>query len=274
MTGGAGRGRPGGPAAGGRDRQGDPTRRWRLVRAGSDAVPPSVRRFMRRARQRRLRAALPWAVAGAVLALVGLSVWVVYGTGVFGVRDVRVNGTDLLTPDQVRAAAAVRSGAPLAGLDTGAIERRVGGLAQVERVSVSRDFPGTVVVDVVERTPVAVVPRGEAFVLVDASGVVFRELPARPDGLPLVRVAEPGPDDLGTRGALTVLTSLTDALRQGLVEVVVDSPARIRLLLAEGREVVWGDATDSATKADVATALLAREGDVIDVSAPDVVTIR
>jgi cell division protein FtsQ len=40
------------------------------------------------------------------------------------------------------------------------------------------------------------------------------------------------------------------------------------------REVIWGDATESATKAKVATALLPREATTIDVSAPDVVTIR
>ncbi|HEV7713849.1 MAG TPA: peptidase S33, partial [Asanoa sp.] len=43
-------------------------RRWTLVRAGSDAMPSSVRRFMRRARRRRVRAALPWAVGAASLA--------------------------------------------------------------------------------------------------------------------------------------------------------------------------------------------------------------
>ena len=39
-------------------RAGGGGRNWRLVRADTDAVPSSVRRFMARARQRRLRAAL------------------------------------------------------------------------------------------------------------------------------------------------------------------------------------------------------------------------
>ena len=37
-------------------------RRWRLVRARSDAVPASVRRFNQRAQQRRMQAARPWLV--------------------------------------------------------------------------------------------------------------------------------------------------------------------------------------------------------------------
>jgi cell division protein FtsQ len=44
--------------------------------------------------------------------------------------------------------------------------------------------------------------------------------------------------------------------------------------LRNDRTVVWGDDTQSATKAKVATALLKRDGDTIDVSAPNVVTIR
>jgi cell division protein FtsQ len=38
--------------------------------------------------------------------------------------------------------------------------------------------------------------------------------------------------------------------------------------------VVWGDDTQSETKSRVATALLAQKGSVIDVSAPEVVTIK
>ena len=250
------------------------TRRWRLVRANPDAVPPSVRRFTQRARQRRLRAALPWALIGAVLALAALLTWIVVGTGVFGVREVRVVGGELVTPDQVRQAADVPAGTPLARVDLAAVRSRVAELAPVGRVTVSRQWPDTVLVEVVERTPAAVVPQGERFAVVDSVGVVFQTLPSRPEQLPLIRVATPGPEDGATRSALQVLAALTPELRERLVEVLVEGPARIKVLLQGGRTVIWGDPTDGGTKARVATALLARKGDVIDVRAPDVVTIR
>ncbi|MER7474900.1 peptidase S33, partial [Micromonospora sp. NPDC000018] len=85
-----------------------------MVRAGSDAVPASTRRFMARARQRRMRAALPWAIAAGVLGLAGLVAWALLGTGLFGVREVRVEGAELVSAVQVRDAAAVPDGAPLA----------------------------------------------------------------------------------------------------------------------------------------------------------------
>jgi cell division protein FtsQ len=259
--------------AGGRSGSGG-ERRWRLVRASSDAVPPSVRRFMRRARQRRLRAALPWALIGAVLALAGLVSWILLGTGVFAVRQVRVVGADLVTPAEVRAAAALPDGAPLARVDLAAARRRVAGLAPVARVTVSRKWPETVLIEVVERTPAAVVPQGTQFAVIDGTGVVFRRVPRRPAELPLVRVARPGRADPQTAAALQVLAVLTPTLREQLTEVVVEGPARIKVLLRGGRTVIWGDATSGETKARVATSLLSRKGDTIDVSAPDVVTVR
>ncbi|HEX6968382.1 MAG TPA: FtsQ-type POTRA domain-containing protein [Micromonosporaceae bacterium] len=249
------------------------TRRWRLVRARSDAVPPSVRRFMRRARQRRLRAALPWAVPAGLLALAAIGAWLVLGTGVFGVREVRVVGAQLLTPAQVREAAAVPEGSPLARVDLAAVGARIEALAPVDRVTVRRDWPSTLVVEVVERVGVAVVPQERQFAVVDHTGVVFRVVAEPPDGLPTLRVTSPGPDDAATRVGLTVLATLTPQLRERLIEVDVDAPARIRLLLDGGRTVVWGDASQGEAKARVATVLLDRESGVIDVSVPDVITI-
>ncbi|BCJ61174.1 cell division protein FtsQ/DivIB [Micromonospora endophytica] len=250
------------------------TRRWQLVRAGRDAVPASTRRFMARARRRRMRAALPWAVAGGVLGLAGLVAWTLLGTGLFGVREVRVEGAELVTAVQVRTAAEVPDGAPLARLDLADLADRIGALPPVERVTVTRDWPDALVVRLTERTGVAVVPSGEQFVVLDAAGVAFRTVPQRPADLPLIRLAEPGPDDPATRAGLEVLAALTPRLRAELVELSVESLARISVRLRGDLTVFWGDATRGPDKARVATALLDQDAARIDVSAPDVVTFR
>ncbi|WP_412740067.1 cell division protein FtsQ/DivIB [Krasilnikovia sp. MM14-A1259] len=250
-------------------------RNWRLVRADTDAVPSSVRRFMARARRRRLRAALPWAVGAGVVAVLGVLVWMVYGTSLLGVREVRVVGTESLTSAQVEQAAAVPMAEPLARVDLDAVRARVQGLAPVDRAVVSRSWPGTIEIEVVERRPVAAVPLDKGrFMLLDGAGVAYRTVPSAPAGLPLARLAAPGPADVNTRSALTVLAALTDELREQLVEISVMAPAQIRLELRGHRSIVWGDDTQSPTKAQVATTLLKQPGATIDVSAPEVVTIR
>jgi cell division protein FtsQ len=250
-------------------------RNWRLVRADTDAVPTSVRRFMARARQRRLRAVLPWAVTLAVLLAGGGAAYLVYGTAVLGVREVQVVGTQLVAPHQVLQAAAVPVGEPLARVDLDAVRARVRTIAAVDRVVVRRSWPSTLVVEVVERTPVAAVPGAPGgFTLIDAAGVPYRQVPRQPDGLPLVRTATPGPADVNTLSALTVLGALSEELREQLVAVSVAAPAQIRLELRKKRTIVWGDDSKSDMKSQVATALLKKAGAEIDVSAPSVVTIR
>ncbi|MFI1988032.1 cell division protein FtsQ/DivIB [Actinoplanes sp. NPDC020271] len=244
------------------------------MRADTDAVPPSARRFMARARQRKLRAALPWLVAAGVLLLAGAVAWVVYGTAVFGVKTVEVIGTQTVDPAQVRAAAAVPEQRPLARVDLDQVGARVRGLAAIDKVTVTRSWPSTVRIEVVERVAVAAVPLGGQFTLIDDSGVPFRQVAAAPAGVPLARLTSPGPGDANTGSALKVLAALSDELREQLAAVSVTSPVAIRLELRDKRVVIWGDDTESPLKSEVATALLKRKATEIDVSAPKIVTIR
>ncbi|MGH3656404.1 MAG: cell division protein FtsQ/DivIB [Micromonosporaceae bacterium] len=252
---------------------GTTTRDWRLVRADRDAVPASIRSATARPVSPRRRRTQLLAVL-AVIAVLGAGSWVLYATSLFAVTEVRVAGTAVLDPSQVRDAAEVADGTPLARLDTGSIEARVAHLAPVASVSVVRDWPDAVVIRVTERTPVAVVKSSGGFIVLDGTGVPFDRVPQRPLELPLMELADPGPKDVTTRDALRVLKSLTPELRRVLVTLAAPSPTRIALRLTKGRSVVWGDAEQSEKKARVATVLLQRPVRIIDVSAPDVVTTR
>jgi cell division protein FtsQ len=270
---------PRGGTAGPSDR---PRRRWRLVRARREAVPGSLRRFSFRAgHYRMLRWLVPLVSVGLVVVVVGVLL-VVYQTALFAVTTVRVEGAGGQLPaSDVRRRAGVPVGGALASVDLHAVRDRVAGMAAVRSVAVDTDWPHTVVVTVTARTPVAAVsspsPAGKAgagYRLIDASGVVFGRVAGVPAGLPVLVTPHPGSREQATRAALEVLAALTPRLRQALVRVEAPLPTRVRLVLTGGRSVVWGDADDSARKAKVATVLLSRPGNVIDVSAPDVVTVR
>lgn len=253
--------------------RGTSVRRWRLVRAPQDAMPSSARRFHQRIRRRRLRVLLPWAAALVALALVGVLVWVVTSTSALGVRQIQVTGAHLVSVAEVRAAAGVPLSTPLAGVDVDAVRDRVERLVPVASATVRREWPSTLVIAVAERVAVATVPVGKKYVLIDLEGVVYHTVTGKPADLPVVKLAAPGPDDPSTRAALRVLAALTPTLRSKLIALAAPAPTRIRLELAGGRAVVWGDAEESETKARVATSLLARPGRTIDVSAPEVVTV-
>jgi cell division protein FtsQ len=218
------------------------------------------------------RGAVLVAVA-ATLTVLAVAVWVVGFSAVLGVRHVTVTGVRALTADQVRAAAAVPDRRPLARVDTDGVADRVRGLAGVERVAVTRSWPGTVRITVTERRGVALVDRDGALWLVDPDGVVFQRLSSHPR-LPLLRIGAVGPDSDVARAALTALTALPPALLGQVAEVRAPTPEQVTLLLSGRRTVLWGGAEESAAKASVLPALLSRPGTYYDVSTPSVVTVR
>lgn len=252
--------------------------RWRLVRAGTDAVPAWVRHFfeIRRPGTRRRR----WLTVVGGLVLTGLTGWLVAATPVLAVEEVRITGTSILSPAQVREVMAVPDQTPLLRVPVDEVADRVRTLAPVAQVQVYRQWPDTLVVEVVERVPVAAVRDGDRFTLVDAEGVRFHTVDQPSADLPVVEVTGPGAEDRAVRAALVVLAALTPPLRAQLQTLVVAGPAGIELSLATGQTVRWGDETASEDKARVATALLDHEVvreqglTVIDVSVPEVVAIR
>ena len=97
---------------------------------------------------------------------------------------------------------------------------------------------------------------------------------ALPAGLVALRVEAPGPRDPTTRAALQVHADLPVALRQRVRAITARSPSAVELVLADGKQVVWGAPGGTATKAAAALVLLRTDSTVVDVSAPGVVVRR
>jgi cell division protein FtsQ len=224
------------------------------------------------------RRALALAVAAAVL--LGAAVaWLLYGSGWLRAERVSVSGTRVLTPTEVRKAAAVPLGTPLAAVDTGAIEHRL--LARLPRIAsaeVSRSWPHTVRVAVREREPEAVMAEGGRYVEVDADGVRFDTLTARPQGVLVLQMALNGStsakrfgEDRLRREGVAVAMELPSGIRRQTSAVRVASYDSITLELTGGRTVMWGSSEGGAAKGRTLTALLKAQpaADHFDVGVPD-----
>ncbi len=206
------------------------------------------------------------------VALVGAGIAVLF-TPLFGVRSIEVVGIRDLGEDQVRRAADITMGTPMARLDTDGISARVGELPRVASVRVERSLPGTVRLLITERTPVGVVKAADGVHLVDGTGKDYARVPEAPAGLPELHLTRAAPDDPGTRAVVEVLAALTDKLRPEVLAVTAQTGADVTLTLSAGRQVRWGDATDSARKAAILQVLLTKKGKVYDVSTPDLPTV-
>jgi cell division protein FtsQ len=232
-----------------------------------DPVTRSRRRF---ARRQWLRRWLVWRYVIASVLLVVLvvgAVWLTYFSSVLTVKKVDVQGESFLSQQRILAAAEVPDGAHLAELDLAAIRARVGALAPVRRVDVSRHWPDGVLIKVTERRPVAVVEIDGAFQAMDDQGVLFRSYPRAPVGMPRV-VSTAGASSAALAEAARVIASLPQGLASRVDHVQVAGIDRVSLVMAHGATVIWGSDAQSALKAQVLTRLLPHPAATYDVSVP------
>ena len=142
-------------------------------RTSKKKQPRSTRRAGKHAGRGAARSWLSPVIA-LVLALLAASVWSVYFSTALVTKRVSVVGTHDLTPMQVSFAAQVPLGVPLARQDLDAIAERTTTLPPVESAAVTRDWPSTIRITVVERRPVLAVRQPDGYVVVDKSGVGYQ----------------------------------------------------------------------------------------------------
>jgi cell division protein FtsQ len=231
------------------------------------------KRFARRQWARRWLAWRRVLLAVVALATVAGLLWLVFFSSVLAVKGVRVEGTAVLDPREVRVAAAVPTGAPLATVDLEEVSARVQGLAPVLDVDVSRAWPDRVRIDVTERVAVAVVNQAGVLRGVDENGVMFRRFPSRPPSLPLLLIAARTDADALAEAA-RVVEVLPATLADRVRHVSVSTVDTISLRLRSGQTVRWGSADESELKAEVLAVLLEQKATTYDVSVPGQPVIR
>lgn len=253
-----------------------PTTAERGERQQESSGPPPARRLGRP----RLRTIVILALA--VVLLGAGATWVLYGSSWLRVDHVSVSGTGVLTPAEVRDAAAVPVGAPMISVDTEGIEARLRRkLPRIDAVDVVRSWPRGIGLKVTERTPVLLLRKGGNFVEVDDEGVRFATVSRAPNAVPMLELSasRTGPGaasfrrfgtDRLVREAVRVAGALPADVAKQTRTVQVRSYDDISLQLADGRTVGWGSGENGRAKARTLTALMkaAPRARHFDVSVP------
>ncbi|MEV5980153.1 FtsQ-type POTRA domain-containing protein [Streptomyces sp. NPDC052114] len=235
-----------------------------------------------RTRRPRLPRSRTLIVALVLAVLLGAgAIWALYGSQWLRLERVTTSGTRVLTPEQVRKAAAAPVGAPLISVDTDELEERLRSkLPRIDSVEVVRSWPHGIGLKVTERKPVLLIEKGGKFTEVDAKGVRFATVERAPKGVPRLELT-PDQDSgaaslrrFGTdrllREAVRVAGDLPEAVARDTRNVKVRSYDSISLELRGGRTVDWGSGEKGRTKAATLTALMkaAPKARHFDVSVP------
>ena len=221
-----------------------------------------------------------FAAAGGILGILH--------TSLLSARHVMVTGIHHTSRMAVLRAAGLLGSPPLIDVGSARADRRIEALPWVETARVSRRWPDSVTVSVVERVPIALVTAGPSggarrswtVSVVDGSGRVLEVLGQAPSDLaqlPTLMV----PDSAGRPGswlgpaagpALEVAGSIPRVLRSEVRQVKVVAGG-VALGLADGASVVFGPATMIPEKYEALASLLAvtspQPGSSVDVTVPE-----
>lgn len=223
---------------------------------------------------KRVRRNLILAVSIIAALVAGLLAAAVYSP-VFAVRTVSVDGTKMLTPEQVKAALEPLHGKPLPQVNDDEVKQLLQPLVQVKDVTTEARPPSVLVVHIHERTPVALVKQGDAFQLVDVDGVQLGT--TQDPGSVQLPVIDGGAGVIG-KDLFKAITAVLAALPADVLARLSDASAKsvdaVELKLVDGQTIVWGNAGEKELKARVLAALLKAPADpknpvrVYDVSVP------
>ncbi|MEK0153744.1 cell division protein FtsQ/DivIB [Arthrobacter oryzae] len=213
--------------------------------------------------------------ASIIAALVaGLLAVVVYSP-VFAVQTVTVDGTKMLTPQQVKDALEPLHGKPLPQVNDDEVKQLLQPLVQVKEVTTEARPPSVLVVHIHERTPVALVKQGDVFQLVDVDGVQLGS--TQDPGSIQLPVIDGGAGVIG-KDLFKAITAVLAALPADVLARLSDASAKsvdaVELKLVDGQTIIWGNAGEKELKARVLAALLKAPADpknpvqVYDVSVP------
>ena len=236
-------------------------------------------RFVERARQDRRRKFKRIALAVLIVTLLGVVVWLIWFSSVLAVRSVEVEGLTTLKEARVLQVAQVPEGEPLARVDLARIETQVAALERVSEVKVSRSWPRTISIDVIERKAIVWSSVNGRIRGIDRSGIDFRSYGKAPADLIeatiTVNDADQRLDTTQSVAAVADLISTKDPdLRKQVQSIHAASKDSIEIDLTKGRTIAWGSHAKGGRKLEVLRSLLGIKAARYDVSAPDQPTTR
>lgn len=262
--------RPGPPRARQKPERPEPKRRA--------AIHPRIKErrvaVTKEAGRRRLRVV---AAAGALVVAVAGS-WSLTRSPVLDIDEVRAAGAERTTVEEIMLAGGLDHGTPMTDVDPAAAAEAIKRLPWVAVAKVERRWPGSIVVRVRERQPVAGIAKPQGgWALVDSEARVLVVIDGPPVGLPHIHDAKKIPEP-GQRlnpelaEAVAAAASLPESLKRVVGGVNLRNDG-VELALTAGGVVRLGDpGRQLAEKLRAAATVLNRVGaegiGVLDVTVP------
>jgi len=185
------------------------------------------------------------------------------------VKTIEVRGAKEVPVQVITKTANVNLNTQLFRVPITSVAERLSTISQIGRADVRRGWPSTLVIEISERSPVALTDMAAGRFLVDQSGFPYLPAPVAAN-FPLIS----GPDDRSRAASILVWQSFPDWLKAEITITNAENPNSIWLMMTSGRKVLWGSVDKSQDKSAVLKVLRRMAGSTYDVSIPEFPVVK
>ncbi|MFB3924455.1 MAG: cell division protein FtsQ/DivIB [Syntrophales bacterium] len=170
----------------------------RSLRASLEIKRNWLRRHSRKIFRDVLAGVIMTGAVGVVFCLLVLAYSLVLSASFFQVEKTVVTGCEKVTEKEILELSGLKPSQNILALNTGLMERRIKSNPWIQEVSITRNLPRNLLIEIKERKAVALIRRESTLFFMDENGTVFKKL------------------DAGERADLPILTGFYDRGKEDL----------------------------------------------------------
>lgn len=230
-------------------------------------------RRLRRERRRRIAALLIF------LTLTTATSYYVYNSSIWTIKKIEVFGNEKISYENLITISEINSETTLLKFPGSETLRKIKKNPWVKEVSFSRRLPGTLIMNLEEKTPVATAKIGDVYYLIDDDRRVITTFSDLDNKYPLIEGLDlkevKGGQRLSSKAlkeAIEILDNLPTGIRKTIEIVSIPKIEKIALITDKNIEIVYGPADAMRKKNRIIQKILDSKGDTviyINVSIPD-----
>ncbi|MGZ2222999.1 cell division protein FtsQ/DivIB [Glutamicibacter nicotianae] len=196
-------------------------------------------------------------VAACIVVLSLAAVLILSFSPVIAAKKIEVTGTKLVDSKKLGESLEPLKGTPLPRISEAKVQELIGDQPAIDEIVVKAQMPNTLVVEVIEAVPVAILLEGKKEYLVSETGKKLRTVGKKDkDKLPKIKATDVTADAEQFKLLTGILSTIDKKVLEEVSTASLSKAGFAELALPKNRTLIWGDAKKAALKNEVALIFL------------------
>lgn len=215
-------------------------------------------------------------VAAVIVTLSIAAVLVLSFSPVLAAKKIEVSGTKLINEQNLLDSLSALEGVPLPRISESRVEELIGDEPAIDEIVVRAQMPDTLLVEVIEAQPVAILVEDKSSYMVSATGKKLKKLGEKDKTkLPKIKASAETKDPEQFKLLTQILSTVDSKVLEKISTANLTQAGFMELSLPKKNTLIWGDEQKAALKNKVAQIFLddleknSKSSKVIDVSNPE-----